>query len=232
MNAHDRRPDDELRNAFRNQAADTPDPQLVHTRVHTALNRRQRRRQAATAGGIALAVAGLALGANTLDLPSRQQDPAAVATAPTSQPTSQPTSDPGDGPSGTATGPAPDATSQATTSGPNEALATFWDNDFTLEDARALADLWNADVVSAKAVAGQRLLDGGRVPVAPERGVLPGEPRVEAVWHAQQAFYDAGLGYEDALVLGELWEFDNPAVVKAVAGQQLLGGGRLPLAQP
>ena len=43
----------------------------------------------------------------------------------------------------------------------------FWGAGYYMEDADALADLWHVDLLEAKGRAGQMLLDGQPVPIAP-----------------------------------------------------------------
>jgi hypothetical protein len=43
----------------------------------------------------------------------------------------------------------------------------FWDAGYTYEDAVALSELWSTDVYETKAQAGQKLLDGEELPIAP-----------------------------------------------------------------
>ncbi|SFJ68386.1 hypothetical protein [Cellulomonas sp. KH9] len=43
----------------------------------------------------------------------------------------------------------------------------FWDAGYTSEDAKALAALWGTEIIETKARAGQALLDGQTLPVAP-----------------------------------------------------------------
>lgn len=101
----------------------------------------------------------------------------------------------------------------------------FWDAGYTAGDVQALADLWATDATGAKSLAGQALLDGEPVPVAP--GTYPdpltgGDP----LW---EAFTGAGYTYDDAVALAELWSTDS-IDAKARAGQALLDGEDLPVA--
>ncbi|GIG34703.1 hypothetical protein [Cellulomonas pakistanensis] len=100
---------------------------------------------------------------------------------------------------------------------------TFWDAGYTTDDVAALEDLWQTDATTAKARAGQLLLDGGTVPVAPgEAG--PGDGSAPDPY---TAFFDAGFGYADAERLAELWRVD-PAEAKARAGQLVIDGQPVP----
>lgn len=48
-----------------------------------------------------------------------------------------------------------------------EQYDAFWGAGYTWDDALALDELWQGDVTEAKAAAGQMILDGEQVPVAP-----------------------------------------------------------------
>ncbi|GIG40794.1 hypothetical protein [Cellulomonas phragmiteti] len=54
-----------------------------------------------------------------------------------------------------------------------DAAVAFWDAGYTYEDAEALAALWGTDVWETKVRAGQALLDGEALPVAPGSSVTP-----------------------------------------------------------
>lgn len=101
----------------------------------------------------------------------------------------------------------------------------FWGAEYTAEDLEALRDLWNVDALEAKARAGQMILDGETVPVAPSGPVedvpYPGPEE-------QDALREAGVTWEDAQQLAELWEVGTYEA-KARAGDMLLRGEELPL---
>ena len=102
----------------------------------------------------------------------------------------------------------------------------FWDAGYTAADADALAQLWATDVTSAKSRAGQALLDGAALPVAP--GQTPEGPLVDGdpVW---SAYSGAGYTYDDAVALAALWETDVTQA-KIRIGQAVLDGQQLPVA--
>lgn len=110
----------------------------------------------------------------------------------------------------------------------------FWGAGYTPEDVDALSALWQTDTIETKARAGQLLLDGQPVPVAPSgtplsadelgTGVAPSEDTT-----ATDAYFAAGYTYEDAVALGALWSTDV-GETKARAGQLLLEGQTLPVA--
>ncbi|MBF5082162.1 hypothetical protein [Quadrisphaera sp. INWT6] len=107
-----------------------------------------------------------------------------------------------------------------------EQYDAFWGAGYTAADADALAALWNTDVTSAKARAGQALLDGTTVPVSP--GDHPEGPVVDEdpLW---TAFSGAGYTYDDAVALAELWSTDVTEA-KARIGRAVLDGQELPIA--
>ena len=106
-----------------------------------------------------------------------------------------------------------------------EQYQAFWDQGYTTDDVAALEDLWQTDATTAKARAGQLLLDGATVPVAPgEAG--PGDG---STGDPMSTFWDSGYDFDDAARLAELWQVDV-GEAKARAGQLLLDGDPLPIA--
>lgn len=101
----------------------------------------------------------------------------------------------------------------------------FWDAGYTAADAQALADLWDVDLTQAKARAGQALVDGQAVPIAPgSSATADGDDEIGLY----RAFGEAGYTFDDALELAALWGTDT-AETKARAGQALLDGQTLPV---
>jgi hypothetical protein len=95
---------------------------------------------------------------------------------------------------------------------------------YDYDDAVALGKVWNeTDLAQIKAEAGQKLLDGQTLPVAPS-----GTPET-ATEKDQDAFFNAGYDYNDAVTLGQMWHESNLDQVKAEAGQKLLDGQTLPI---
>ncbi|MFC8191709.1 hypothetical protein ACFUMH_08620 [Cellulomonas sp. NPDC057328] len=130
-----------------------------------------------------------------------------------------------------------------------EQYVAFWGAGYTPEDVDALAALWGTDWTETKARAGQMLLDGEEVPVAPS-GTVPTADDAAATGDAPpaapadgdaagaaaaeevaqyDAFWDAGYTFEDAQALAALWGTEV-AETKARAGQALLDGQTLPVA--
>ncbi|WP_147795039.1 hypothetical protein [Cellulomonas sp. Y8] len=106
-----------------------------------------------------------------------------------------------------------------------EQYQAFWGQGYTTDDVAALEDLWQTDATTAKARAGQLLLDGAVVPVAP-REAGPGDG---STGDPMSTFWDSGYDFEDADRLAELWQVDV-GEAKARAGQLLLDGDPLPIA--
>ncbi|MEV0953625.1 hypothetical protein [Promicromonospora sp. NPDC050249] len=102
----------------------------------------------------------------------------------------------------------------------------FWDAEYSAEDLEALCDLWNVDALAAKARAGQMILDGETLPVVPGASGSGEVPYLEP--DAQDALREAGVTFEDAQQLAELWEVGTYEA-KARAGDMLLRGKTLPL---
>ncbi|KQR17576.1 hypothetical protein [Cellulomonas sp. Leaf334] len=108
-----------------------------------------------------------------------------------------------------------------------EQYEAFWGAGYTIDDAWALADLWNLDVTATKAQAGQLLLDGQTPPVAPG-GTVPEVLAPDPQQEAYDAFWAAGHTEQDLAELVELWHTDS-AEAKARAGRMVLDGEPLPL---
>lgn len=101
----------------------------------------------------------------------------------------------------------------------------FWGAEYTAGDLEALRDLWNVDALAAKARAGQMILDGETVPVAPGSSPTEEVPYLDV--EAEQALQEAGLTFEDAQQLAELWQIGTYEA-KVRAGDMLLRGETLP----
>jgi hypothetical protein len=133
-----------------------------------------------------------------------------------------------------------------------EQYEAFWDAGYTPEDVAALGALWGTDDTETKARAGQLVLDGQPVPVAPGStpdDVSPGTPAAEPSgadpaaapgdeWASMpdgytqaqyEAFWGAGYTVDDVEALGALWSTEATET-KARAGQLLLDGQTPPVA--
>lgn len=103
----------------------------------------------------------------------------------------------------------------------------FWGAGYSMADANALAEIWGVEILEAKGRAGQLLLDGRPVPVAPGSSVDPTNPdTVEGL--QLEAFWDAGYLGEDGATLAALWNVDV-LEAKTTAGQMLRDGQPLPI---
>ncbi|GCE77626.1 hypothetical protein [Cellulomonas biazotea] len=103
----------------------------------------------------------------------------------------------------------------------------FWGAGYYMEDADALAALWQLDLLEAKGRAGQLLLDGLPVPVAPGSSLDLTDPdTLDGL--AFEAYWDAGYNSEEAAVLAELWNVDV-GEAKLTAGRMLRAGQPLPI---
>lgn len=101
----------------------------------------------------------------------------------------------------------------------------FW-SEYSAGDLEALRALWDVDALEAKARAGQMILDGETLPVAP--GTSAEVPSLELGVQEQEALGEAGITYEDAEQLADLWEIGTYEA-KVRAGEMLLRGEELPL---
>ncbi|GIG40791.1 hypothetical protein [Cellulomonas phragmiteti] len=107
-----------------------------------------------------------------------------------------------------------------------EQYDAFWAAGYDVGEVDALSKLWGTDLVETKSRAGQMLLDGVELPVAP--GSVAYVPFVEGEDEVN-AFFASGYTYEDAEALGALWGIEA-FEAKARAGQAVLDGEELPIA--
>ena len=108
-----------------------------------------------------------------------------------------------------------------------ERADAFWGAGYYMEDADALAELWHVDLLEAKGRAGQLLLDGQPVPVAPGSSLDLTDPDTIAQLQLV-AFWDAGYTGDDGAALAALWHVDV-SEAKATAGQMIRDGQPLPI---
>lgn len=109
-----------------------------------------------------------------------------------------------------------------------ERSEAFFGAGYTMEDADALSELWGVELMEAKGRAGQLLLDGQPVPVAPGSSLDLTDPSTIASLNLG-AYWDAGYTAEDAATLGALWKMDA-GEAKVAGGQMLRDGQALPIA--
>jgi hypothetical protein len=116
-----------------------------------------------------------------------------------------------------------------------EQYQAFWGAGYSPEDVAKLGDLWKTDTTQTKARAGQMLLDGKELPIAPSPVVA--QPSSDddlstfkkADQSAYDAFWDAGYTDVNLTKLNDLWKsgsFDT----KARAGRMILDGQTPPVA--
>jgi hypothetical protein len=119
----------------------------------------------------------------------------------------------------------PASTAPATAYTQDEEWAAYFAAGYDYNDAQRLAQLWNdsGSIGQVKAEAGQMLLEGQTLPVAPTG--TPEDPTEKA----QSAFFAAGYDYDDAVTLGNMWHDSDITQVKTDAGQKLLDGQILPI---
>ncbi|GIG19894.1 hypothetical protein Cch01nite_06180 [Cellulomonas chitinilytica] len=133
-----------------------------------------------------------------------------------------------------------------------EQYEAFWGAGYTPEDVAALGALWSTDDTETKARAGQLLLDGEPVPIAPgstagevttpdagpEQPAAGAAPADADEWASMpdgytqaqyEAFWGAGYTVDDVEALGALWSTEATET-KARAGQMLLDGQTPPVA--
>lgn len=103
----------------------------------------------------------------------------------------------------------------------------FWGAGYYLEDAFALAELWDVELMEAKGRAGQMLLDGEPLPVAPGSSLDLTDPETISMLE-YVAYWDAGYTQEDGEKLAALWDVDV-FEAKATAGKLLRDGQTLPV---
>jgi hypothetical protein len=123
----------------------------------------------------------------------------------------------------------------------------FWGAGYSYDDVLALNELWSTGDTATKARAGQLILDGQEVPVAPSgpdeavdeagspvgdtpiEGSDPSEAGVAYTPEQYEAFWGAGYTIEDMEALSDLWSTEA-LETKARAGQMILDGQTLPVA--
>jgi hypothetical protein len=107
----------------------------------------------------------------------------------------------------------------------DQEMTAYFEAGYDYDNAVALAKLWNSsDVISVKASAGLKLLEGETLPVSPNGSPATPDER------AQDAFFGANYDYNDAVALGALWHMTDINKVKIKAGTELEAGDTLPIA--
>jgi hypothetical protein len=199
---------DQLTETFAAHEHLAPDPEVVLAKAREIARSYQRRRWAVRATGGAVLGAGLVAGGIAI--------PAAVGHGSTETVTP--------GASGGGASPTPTGTPATYTQ--DEDWAAYFAAGYDYGDAVKLRSLWNesgTNIGTVKAEAGEKLLQGQKLPVDPS-----GTPET-AAQQAQDAFFAAGYGYQDAVTLGNMWHESDITQVKTDAGQKLLDGKPLPI---
>ena len=105
----------------------------------------------------------------------------------------------------------------------------FWGAGYTSADVATLSALWNTDATEAKSQAGQLLLDGSAMPIAPSLTEVPAPGSTVELSVAQQdAFWNTGYNEVDVATLNALWNSDDTET-KVRAGQMILDGQPMPI---
>jgi hypothetical protein len=235
---------DQLRETFAAHEYLTPNPTEVLKKAGLRARSYQRRRLAARATGVSVLGAGIVAGGVRLPDLLRSQHgstggvtvgqtaaglsapTAGVANAPIAIPTAVPSSTPSAIASATPIA-SPSAPASPAAYNEQQELNAYFGDGYDYNNAMALATLWHeTDIEKVKADAGLKLLQGATLPVTPNG--TPETPQEKA----QDAFFAAGYGYDDAVTLAGLWHETDLTQVKAEAGQKLLDGESLPIAVP
>jgi hypothetical protein len=121
-----------------------------------------------------------------------------------------------------------------------QALDAYFAGGYDYNDALTLGTLWHeTDMTQIKTEAGQQLIEGQTLPIAPSTPTTPATPTPETAAEsasdaaqsaAWTAYFAHGYTYNDALTLGTLWHETDTDQIKAEAGQKLLDGQTLPIA--
>jgi hypothetical protein len=110
-----------------------------------------------------------------------------------------------------------------------KALDKYFASGYDLNEGKKLAKLWkmeDKELIQVKAIAGQKLLDGEKLPVK------PGSPPVEqsdAETKQVEKFFAEGYDFDDAAKLAKLWKKPTPYDAKVEGGKRLLAGETLPV---
>ncbi|GEN81255.1 hypothetical protein [Actinotalea fermentans] len=118
------------------------------------------------------------------------------------------------------------------------AYDAFWAAGYTSDDLVALAALWQLDQAETKVAAGQLLLAGEELPIAPGSSPVTETDSDGTDWSTlpdgytreqYEAFWGAGYTADDLAALVALWNTDE-IQTKATAGQMILDGQTVPVA--
>jgi hypothetical protein len=110
-----------------------------------------------------------------------------------------------------------------------KALDKYFASGYDLGEGFKLQKLWkmqDKELLQVKVVAGQKLLDGKKLPIKPGNTAPPqssGEQR------QVDAFFKKGYDYNDAAQLAKLWKLESPYDAKVAGGKKILAGQTLPI---
>lgn len=111
-----------------------------------------------------------------------------------------------------------------------KALDKYFASGYDLNEGKKLAELWkmeDKELLQVKAIAGQKLLDGEKLPVKPGAPAVPSQDDPETKQVAK--FFAEGYDYDDAATLAKLWKKPTPYDAKVEGGKRLLAGETLPI---
>lgn len=118
------------------------------------------------------------------------------------------------------------------------ASGAFWAAGYTSDDLVALAALWQRDQAETKVAAGQMLLAGEALPIAPGSSPVTESDSDGTDWSSlpdgytreqYEAFWGAGYTVADLDALSALWQTEA-IQTKSTAGQMILDGQTVPVA--
>jgi hypothetical protein len=109
-----------------------------------------------------------------------------------------------------------------------KALDKYFASGYDLGEAQKLQKIWkmqDKELLQVKAIAGQKLLDGKKLPVKPGYSVPADQPIKDK---QVDAFFKKGYDYDDAAKLAKLWKLESPYDAKVAGGKKILAGETLP----
>ncbi|MFG1608417.1 hypothetical protein [Actinoplanes sp. NPDC049265] len=110
-----------------------------------------------------------------------------------------------------------------------KALDKYFAAGYELGEARKLQKIWkmeDKELLQVKSIAGQKLLDGKKLPIKPGNTA---PPQTSAEQKQVDAFFKKGYDYDDAAQLAKLWKLESPYDGKVAGGKKILAGETLPI---
>ena len=197
--------------------------------LESAEHAKTRRRRLIQAAGGAVLGAAVITGAFSIPGLLRADDAAATgsggvavvqAGAPATSPAPVPSAKKGEAAADTYQEPSP---------AEQKALDKYFGSGYDLSEGKKLQQLWkmqDKELIQVKAIAGQKLLDGEKLPVKPGY-VVPADQPVKD--KQVDAFFKEGYDYDDAAQLAKLWKLPSPYDAKVAGGKKILAGETLPI---